>query len=187
MRVEVTWTACREHVGDQPCANCGGRFWLAAATAYAVSDRGILLGEVCPACIAAGPEHMATELERRARWSRMVAAQDEEFASESFEECPTLDEFLALEAALGAPLFATIEEAEAEMASTREPGCARSLVGRKESLMERRSYVGGVSEEQRSPLERRADELGIEKLFWTELESRVDDLETELAKLKAEK
>jgi hypothetical protein len=55
--------------------------------------------------------------------------------------------------------------------------------------MERRSYVGGVSEEQREPLERRADELGIEELYWTVigLESRVDDLETELANLKGEK
>jgi hypothetical protein len=51
--------------------------------------------------------------------------------------------------------------------------------------MEREGYVGGVSEEQREPLERRADELRIEQLYWTvvRLSSRVDDLETEMTNL----
>jgi hypothetical protein len=48
--------------------------------------------------------------------------------------------------------------------------------------------VGGVSEEQRSEEERRFEELGLEGFFWSfiRLQSRVDDLEAELANLKGE-
>ena len=55
--------------------------------------------------------------------------------------------------------------------------------------MEKREFVGGVSEHQREPLERRAAELGLEKLYWTviRLGARVDDLEAALAELKGEK
>ena len=189
MRVEMTWTVSAEHVGDQPCAICGRRFWLGPATAYAVSDRGVLVGEVCPACLEGGPGHMAGELERRVEWSRLQAEEDEAFASEPFEDCPTLDEFLALEAVLCSPLYATVAEAEAELAfAETEPGCARSLAGRKESLMERQGYVGGVSEEQRSAQEQRFEELGLEEFFWSfvRLQGRVDDLEEQLRALRGE-
>jgi hypothetical protein len=135
MRVEVVWTVSSADVGEQSCAICGGRFWLGSATAQAVSDsEGAVLGEVCPACLSAGPEHMTRELELRARWSRLQAEWDEAIAAEPFsEDCPTLDEYLALEAALGAPLHATLEEAEAlEAASAEgEPGCACSPAGRR--------------------------------------------------------
>jgi hypothetical protein len=51
---------------------------------------------------------------------------------------------------------------------------------------QRRTYVGGVAEHQREELERRADELGLEDLYWTviRLGARIDDLETELRKLR---
>jgi hypothetical protein len=55
--------------------------------------------------------------------------------------------------------------------------------------MERQEqYVDGVSERQRSSEEKRAAELGLERLFWAvvRLQSRVDDLEAELAELKRE-
>jgi hypothetical protein len=60
---------------------------------------------------------------------------------------------------------------------------------RKELLMERHEYVGEVSEEQRSEQERRFEELGLEQFFWSfiRFQSRVDDLEAELAELKREK
>ena len=108
MRVEVAWTMSPAHMGDQPCAICRNRFWLGPAMAVAVSDGEAVLGEVCPACLLAGPEHMRDELERRARWSRLQAEEDEALAAEPFGDCPTLDEFLALEAALGSPLYATV-------------------------------------------------------------------------------
>ena len=55
--------------------------------------------------------------------------------------------------------------------------------------MERQEeYVGGVSEEQRGEQERRFEELGLQDFFWSfvKLQSRVDDLEAELANLKGE-
>jgi hypothetical protein len=84
MRIEATWTLSAAHVGDQPCAIRERRFYLGAATAQAISDDDVILGGVCPACILAGPEHMAGELERRASWSRLQADEDEEIASEGF-------------------------------------------------------------------------------------------------------
>ena len=187
MRVEVVWTVSPAHVGDQPCAICRNRFWLGPAAAVAVSDDDVLLGEVCPACLQGGPKHMRDELERRARWSRLQADQDEKLASEPFSDCPTLDEFLALEAAFGSPLYATVEEAE-KAPEVREPGCARSLAGRKEALVEQRQYVGGVGEEQRSAQERRFEDLGLEEFFWNfvRLQARVDDLEEQLRALRGE-
>ena len=56
--------------------------------------------------------------------------------------------------------------------------------------MEQRKFVRGVAEEQRSKQERRFVELGLEGFFrsFIRLQSRVDDLETELANsLKGEK
>jgi hypothetical protein len=49
-----------------------------------------------------------------------------------------------------------------------------------------REYVGGVSEEQRSAQEKRFEELGLARFFWSfiKLQARVDDLETKLASLK---
>ena len=103
-----------------------------------------------PACLHAVPEDMRAELEQRARWSRLQAEEDEALAAEPFGERPTLGEFLALEAALGSPLHAAVEEAEADLAAeATEPGCARSPAGRKEALVEQHQYVGGVTAEQR--------------------------------------
>lgn len=46
-------------------------------------------------------------------------------------------------------------------------------------MAEERTYVGGVVAEQREPEEIRADELGVEGMYWTGVrtEVRVDDLE----------
>jgi hypothetical protein len=186
MRIDVTWTICEAHAGDQPCAICEKPFWLGPATAQAISDDDVILGEVCPACLLAGPEHMADQLERRAMWSRLQAEEDEVFAGEDFGDVPTLDEFLALEAVLQTPLYATVEEAEAKLAFKTEPGGARSPAGRKESLVEQRQHVGGVGEEQRSAQERRFEDLGLERFFWSfvRLQARVDDLEEQVRELR---
>jgi hypothetical protein len=55
-------------------------------------------------------------------------------------------------------------------------------------VTEQRTYVGGVSAEQRSEQERRFEDLGLTEFFWAfvRLQSRVDDLETELRKLRSE-
>ena len=53
-------------------------------------------------------------------------------------------------------------------------------------MQQRRQYVGGVAEEDRSEQERRFEELGLEDFYWSfiKLQTRVDDLEKELAGLR---
>ena len=53
-------------------------------------------------------------------------------------------------------------------------------------MEQRKANVGGVSEEQRSGEERRFEVLGLEDFFWSfvRLQSRVDDLETEVRELR---
>lgn len=53
-------------------------------------------------------------------------------------------------------------------------------------MVEKREYRGGVAEEDRSAQERRFEDLGLEEFFWSfiRLQSRVDDLESELAELR---
>jgi hypothetical protein len=60
------------------------------------------------------------------------------------------------------------------------------LMVKKGEPMEERRYVGGVAEHQRGEQEKRFEELGLEDFFWSfiRLQSRVDDLEAELAELK---
>lgn len=62
----------------------------------------------------------------------------------------------------------------------------RNNRGRKETTVEKRQYRGGVAEKDRSAQERRFEELGLEEFFWSfvRLQSRVDDLECELAELR---
>ena len=78
-----------------------------------------------------------------------------------------------------------VEGAEAHAtALAEEPGCVRFPAGRKEPLVEqRRRYIGGVAEDDRSAEEKRFEDLGLEQFFWSfvRLERRVDDLETVLA------
>jgi hypothetical protein len=53
--------------------------------------------------------------------------------------------------------------------------------------VEKREYVGGVAEHQRSAQERRFEELGLEEFFWSfvRLQARVDDLEEQVKELQA--
>jgi len=104
-------------VGEQRCAICERKFWLGPATAYAISDDNVLLGETCPACLESGPQEMERELEWHARMSRWVAAQKEEFAREGFSEVPSLEEYLMAERVYQTPLYRSAEEADAAIAA----------------------------------------------------------------------
>ena len=55
-------------------------------------------------------------------------------------------------------------------------------------MEQRRQYVGGVSDEQRTAEERRFEELGLEEFFWSfiRLQARVDNLEEQLQELRGE-
>jgi hypothetical protein len=116
MRIALERTLIADDVGEHRCSVCRRKFWLGAASALAVSDGDVLLGETCPACLEGGAEHMQAELETRARWSRWIAEQDERLAGEGFDEPPTVEEFLLLETVYGTPRYRDCEEAEAALA-----------------------------------------------------------------------
>jgi hypothetical protein len=97
MRIVLTRTLIGEDIGEHGCAICKSKLWLGPVSALAISDGDVLLGETCPAYLERGPQYMQHELEWRAYWSRLIAAQDEELALEGFEKTPSLDEYLMLE------------------------------------------------------------------------------------------
>lgn len=111
MRIELRQTGSNDDLGEQQCCICRGRFYLGAATCFAISERSnILWGEVCPACIERGPEYIQCVFDRKACWSRMSARIDTETAEEGVSDCPTLDEILTAEAFYERPMFETGEE-----------------------------------------------------------------------------
>lgn len=81
---------------ERDCGICRNVFWLGEATAWAITDSNILLGEVCPACLE-GASHIEAKLDERARWSRMVAAEDEGIASEGVRDLAGVDDLLVAE------------------------------------------------------------------------------------------
>lgn len=90
------------------CCLCKQRFYLGAATCWAISEgSNILWGEVCPSYIERGPARMQWCLDRKAAFSRVQAMHDEEAAAEGIGDCPTLDEFLIAEAYYATPRFET--------------------------------------------------------------------------------
>ncbi len=115
MRIILERTLDAGDVGEHRCSICRRKFWLGAATALAVSDGDVLLGETCPACLEGGAERMEAELQRRTRWSGWVAELDERLATEGFDEPPTVEEFLLLEQIYGTARYRNSEEAEAAL------------------------------------------------------------------------
>lgn len=113
MRIVLERTLIAGDVGEQRCAICQRKFWLGAATAFAISDTDMLLGETCPSCIERGAEHMEDELQSRARWSRWVADADEDLADEGFDDPPSVEEYFLLEKIYGTALYRDCAEAEA--------------------------------------------------------------------------
>lgn len=96
---------------EQRCCICRGRFHLGPVSCFAYQDDGrVLWGEVCPRCIAGGPGEIQDQLDRKARWARLGAEQDEQAADEGVEDCPTIDEVLAAEAFYERPTFETSQE-----------------------------------------------------------------------------
>ncbi len=113
MRITLNQTGSNDDMQEQHCCICSGRFYLGPATCFAYSDNGrCLWGEVCPRCIAGGPEEIQRRLDMKARWARLTAEQEEQAADEGVEDCPTLDEVLAAETFYGRPMFKTGEEYE---------------------------------------------------------------------------
>jgi hypothetical protein len=101
MQIRIARTREDQEPGQRDCAICRDVFWLGEATAWAITDDSTLIGEVCPACLEGGASHIEAKLEERARLSRVIAEQDERFASESVEDVPSVDELLVAEAFYG--------------------------------------------------------------------------------------
>jgi hypothetical protein len=79
---------------------------------WAVSEKNVLLGEVCPACLKAGPEAMERRLKLRAVVAEQAAEEKRGIADEGVSDCPTLDELWAAEAFYGKAMFETAREHE---------------------------------------------------------------------------
>jgi len=118
MRITIHQTGSDADLREQRCCVCRQRFYLGPASCLLFSgcDSGrgkeVLWGEVCPACIEGGPDHIQGWLDGRARWSRMIAEQETEAAEEGITDCPTLDEVLAAESYYERPMFRTGQEYE---------------------------------------------------------------------------
>ena len=93
MRIELE-TVPEELRSTHPvrCAICDGCFFFGPAIANAYDDDGISRGEVCPTCLAGGPEGIVERLRSRAWWYAKIAEDLEEAADEGVESVPTLEE-----------------------------------------------------------------------------------------------
>jgi len=86
--------------GDWTCSVCGQEFQLDMVTAIAYDDDGDRIGDVCPACLEAGPEGMpermrghAEALRERASNLRAMADWMDQEADRGLIEAPTLGEW----------------------------------------------------------------------------------------------
>lgn len=75
--MKITLEVLEEHNRSNPlveCYPCGRRFVVGSVVALRFSnDDSPHMGEVCPKCLAAGPEEMREDLECRAEWTRQEA------------------------------------------------------------------------------------------------------------------
>jgi len=110
VRITLQQTGSKDDMEQQSCCICASHFQLGPASCLAITETGILMGEVCPACVEAGARHIEGWMERRARWTAFGARQDAQIADEGVTDCPTVDELLAAESFYGGPMFETHEE-----------------------------------------------------------------------------
>jgi hypothetical protein len=103
MRIKLMRTRDWQEPGDEKCSLCSQPFYLGEVSPVAVSDHDVEIGEICPACIAAGPERMEARMEARAEFSRESADEAERIAAEGVDDFPTVDDLLAAEIFYGSP------------------------------------------------------------------------------------
>jgi hypothetical protein len=115
MRITLQQTGIQGDVGEQKCCICRRRFHLGPAMCQAVDESNVLYGNVCPACVEQGPEHIRGELQYHAWWTRVIAEQETAAANEEVTDCPTLDELLAAETFYERAMYETCEEYDAAL------------------------------------------------------------------------
>lgn len=118
MRVELSWTISAADLGPGRCCVCRKGFERGIIEAHVISDADRLdLGEVCPACLETGEEHIERRTHAELRLSIMgmdrQLRMEKRAIVEGLEACPSFAEYTALEAACGGPRYATDEEAQA--------------------------------------------------------------------------
>lgn len=111
MIITLQQTGIADDVGEQHCCICRRRFHMGTAMCWAISEGdNVLWGQVCPACIERGPEHIQGTFEHDAWWARIIAEQKTSAAEEGISDCPTLDELLAAEAFYERAAYDTADE-----------------------------------------------------------------------------
>jgi hypothetical protein len=111
MWITLHQTGSNDDLGESVCATCEQRFYLGAVSSSAITERrGMLLGQVCLACLAAGSEYIEKSLDNKALWCKLASEEASEIAEEGVSDVPTLDEVLAAEAYYERPMFETWEE-----------------------------------------------------------------------------
>jgi hypothetical protein len=94
------------------CCVCRARYESSVAEAHLITDFRMDLGELCPACLERGDEHIERVIQKRAELLRMKADAYERAASEYVEDCPSIEEYRTLERAIGRPRYGSLEEAD---------------------------------------------------------------------------
>ncbi len=112
MQVEVWQVATPNDLGKGACCACGLVYERSVAEIHLLTDYRLDLGELCPACLERGPEHIERRIQERAEWARRTAEELERAASEYVEDCLSIEDYRMLERATGRPRYGSLEEAD---------------------------------------------------------------------------
>jgi hypothetical protein len=115
MRVEVWQVLTPDDLREGKCCVCWLRFQRSVAQVSLLTDARMELGEVCLACLERGPEHIERRICEQAELARITAEEMERAASESVEDCPSVEEYRMLERAICKPRYGSFEEADRAM------------------------------------------------------------------------
>jgi hypothetical protein len=107
--------------GEVKCSICWQSFYLGEVSSVAVSDDEMEIGEVCWACVKAGPERMQARLDAHAEISREIADEAQRIASEGVDYVLTVEELLLAEVLYSTPLTGMLA-ASLERDPTCDPG-----------------------------------------------------------------
>jgi hypothetical protein len=112
MRVEMLQAYVPEDLGPVSCCACGLAFLSSVAEVHLLTDARENVGKLCLACLAEGPEHIERAIQRQAWWAQLNADFMQRAAGECVEDCPTVEQYLALEGAIGEPRYGSLDKAD---------------------------------------------------------------------------
>ena len=112
VRVELLQATAPNELVRVDCCVCGLLYEQGPALALLISDTGAAAGLVCPKCLEQGAEHIEKKIQRDAEYSRMIADEAEQLASEVIEDLPTLEQYETMARWFGGPRFNSEAEAE---------------------------------------------------------------------------